>query len=208
MKSPLVDALRKANESTKSGDDTDTLLVDDLPHDAALTANEDYSLETLEPGEAFELLDGDDTGENLQLDEESQEREDLPEPEFDVDDDVEPPQIELSTSKALTATQALRQTSLAVEAPLMPLSKQQSLTFVMKLGRYSPLICGALGAAAAGIYLAWLSFGGAYENSELRALPLQVKSVDGEIAKFEAGASPFQLIVDEPASAADGSETQ
>ncbi len=208
MKSPLVDALRKANESTKSGDDTDTLLVDDLPHDATLTANEDYSLEALEPGEEFELLDGDGVGGNRQLDEDSEQRENLPEPEFCTDDETERPHIEFSTSKALTATQALRQTSLAVEAPPMPLSRQLSLTPVMKLGRYSPLICGVLGASAAAIYLAWLSFGGAYENSELRALPSQVNSVDGEIAKFEAGASPFQLIVDEPDSAADGSVTE
>lgn len=198
MKSPLVDALRKANESTKSGDDTDSVLVDGLPHDATLTANEDYPLETLEPGEEFVLLedDSDERGANEPVVEETV-----------IEEEMQEPPIELSTSRALTATQVLRQTSLAVEAPPMPLSKEQALTPVMKLGRYSPLICAALGAAAAGTYLAWLSFGGAYENSELRALPSQVSSVDNEIAKFEAGASPFQLILDEPADA-DGSTTQ
>ncbi|MDJ0701381.1 MAG: hypothetical protein QNJ07_16145, partial [Woeseiaceae bacterium] len=200
MKSPLVDALRKANESTKSGDDTDTVLVDSLPHDATLTANEDYPLEALESGEEFELLDSDDPPPV-----DSADQDDLPDLEAEADEDVEAPHIELSTSRALTATQALRQTSLAVEAPPMPLSRQQTMTRVMKLGRYSPLVCGALGAAAAGIYLAWLSFGGAYENSDLRALPSQVNSVDSEIAKFEAGASPFRLIVDEPAADADRS---
>ncbi len=201
MKSPLVDALRKANESTKSGDDTDSMLVDGLPHDETLTANEDYPLETLEPGEQFELMDGD--APDLLLEDELDARED------DVPDDPtgEEPPIELSTSRALTATQVLRQTSLAVEAPPMPLSRQQGLTPVMKLGRFSPLICGVLGAAAAGIYLAWLSFGGAYENTELRALPSQVNSVDSEIAKFESGASPFQLIVDDPPGA-EGSVTE
>ncbi len=192
MKSPLVDALRKANESTATGDDTDTILVDGLPHDRTLTANEDYSVETLEDDAEFELLDSGD--EDLLLEEDAGGQ---------VGENDEPPNVGLSASKALTATQALRQTSLAVEAPPMPLSGQQTLTALVKLGRYSPLICAALGAAAAGVYLAWLSFGGAYENTELRALPSQVNTVNSEIAKFEAGASPFKLIVDAPSAAVD-----
>jgi len=200
MKSPLVDALRKANENGGSGDDTDTLLVDSLAHDAELTANEDYPESVLELADDAVPPAGDDSDPDPLAESPADSQfEAVPE---DPEDKSSP--TALSASRALTATQVLRQTSLAVEAPPLPLTDRQTLTPLMRIGRFSPLVCIALAAVSAGLFLAWLSFGGAYQNSELRALPSQVTSVDTEIARFEAAANPFRLIVDKPVESNDG----
>ena len=187
MKSPLVDALRKARERGSGSEETDPLLVGGLPHDATLTANEDYR------EDALELADDKPPNSASAPDREDAHEETAAE--------------QIPRSHALTATQALRQTSLAVEAPPLPLSDRRTLTTVMRVSRYLPVICVVLAAVSAGLYLAWLSFGGAYQNPELRALPSQLASVNDEIARFEAGASPFQLIVDKP-PASDSNENE
>ncbi len=218
MKSPLVDALRQANENARSKDDTDTLLVDDLEHDALLTANEDYPAE--EPLKELELLEA--TG-VLQVD--TSEREVAPsdnEPanELHVEEEAavtqhedapvdEEPEIHLSASRELTATQALRQTSLAVDAPPLPLLKDHAMTPVMKAGRASPLICVALAGVAAALYLAYAALGGAYENADLRALSSQVGAESDGLAQFEESSNPFRLILNETvADAQEGSDAQ
>jgi len=222
MKSPLVDALRQANDSGRSGDETDTLLVDDLEHDSALTANEDYPreepLNDLELLEATGVLHVDPEGEvshageepaNESLAEEmtlEDETAGTADDELPADEEEQDEQIQLSTSRALTATQALRQTSLAVEAPPIPLTKDQPMTGVMRIGRFSPLICVSLAGIAAGMFLLYAILGGAYENTDIRALPSQVDGANDAIAQFEEAANPFQLIVNsQPAEDVSGS---
>lgn len=205
MKSPLVDALRQANDSAGSGDDTDTLLVDDLEHDSQLTANEDYPreepLEDLELLEATGVLHVDSQGDVTLADEEPANEMLGGEVTLEEHDSE---QAELSTSRALTVTQALRQTSLAVEAPALPLSKGRAMTGVMRIACFSPLICVALAGIAASMYLLYAVFAGAYENADIRALPSQVGGANDALAQFEEAANPFQLIVNSPT--ADGDE--
>lgn len=213
MKNPLVDALRQANSSGDAADQSDTLLVEGVEHDELLTANEDYPEDGPGAPEELRLLEADNAAdepapaESLLLEDDIEEVVAEPDPELDPEPE-EPAQIEWSASRELTATQALRQTSLAVDAPPLPLTKGKAMTGVVKLGVYSPFLCLALAAASAGLYLAWSSFGAAHQNSDLRTFASQRAQAEQDLTEIDATANPFPLILDHAGQKATGEDSK